>query len=383
MKQVCSSRLPRAAFTLVELLVVITIIGILIALLLPAVQAAREAARRMTCNNQLKQLGLALHNYAQAKAVLPPGTIVSTANPLNPWADAKLGTGRQGTGWILQILSYIEMDAVFRHWDFAVAVKGNALAADDGSTYGHIAAETEIKGLYCPTRRSAWRPQVDDVMNYSAPGGGIYLIRGGGTDYGGCAGRVAWTPDGADHAFYDSGSPPGKASPGSMPPFCMVPGRTFLMANPTHALVQALGGVTGDTAATKPGIFFEPNQSIAFGDITDGTANTIMTGELNRIVDGGNAGSSSTYSSSSGPYYSHDGWAIGGDATLFSTACYTTSGPQKLMNNGDFRSPGSEHGDTVNFGFADGSVRSLSATVDPIVFMLLGSMADRTPAQVE
>ena len=88
-----------SGFTLVELLVVIAIIGILVALLLPAIQAAREAARRTQCNNNLKQIGVALHNYHDTNKVFPAGYI--NRNP----------TGDPDWGWAVFIMPFMEMDA--------------------------------------------------------------------------------------------------------------------------------------------------------------------------------------------------------------------------------------------------------------------------------
>src|ERR1700712_2295589 len=103
----------RRAFTLVELLVVIAIIGVLVALLLPAIQAAREAARRSQCKNNLKQIGLALHNFESARRSFPPGF---TSTPKNNVVNAE-GTG-PGWGWGAHILPYLEESSLFQQIDF-------------------------------------------------------------------------------------------------------------------------------------------------------------------------------------------------------------------------------------------------------------------------
>jgi prepilin-type N-terminal cleavage/methylation domain-containing protein len=107
--------MSRRGFTLIELLVVIAIIAILIALLLPAVQQAREAARRTQCKNNLMQIGLALHNYEMAFQMLPPGV----SNPTGPVLNKPDG---YHMGWITQILPYIEQRNAFNKIDFKQSV---------------------------------------------------------------------------------------------------------------------------------------------------------------------------------------------------------------------------------------------------------------------
>jgi len=128
----------RLAFTLVELLVVIAIIGVLVALLLPAVQAAREAARRIQCTNNLKQWGLALHNYHEAREVLPPGCIK------NPDTSA-------GWGWRALSLPYLEQGAIYDMIDFE---DNKTCWKQKNSPLNHPGDKT-VALLYCPSEPRA------------------------------------------------------------------------------------------------------------------------------------------------------------------------------------------------------------------------------------
>jgi prepilin-type N-terminal cleavage/methylation domain-containing protein len=126
------------AFTLIELLVVIAIIAVLIALLLPAVQMAREAARRTQCRNNLMQLVLAVHNYESAHEVLPPGVV----NPDGPIESTASG---YHVSWLVQILPFVDQGNVHAHVDFARGVY------DAANT---TVRATEIEVFFCPSERS-------------------------------------------------------------------------------------------------------------------------------------------------------------------------------------------------------------------------------------
>src|SRR3954453_15482268 len=105
----------RGGFTLIELLVVIAIIAVLIALLLPAVQAAREAARRAQCVNNLKQIGLAAHNYISTDNVLPPGDMYNAGTNAAKTSGGPCGNGgdQYSWGWTVTLLSYMEQQPMY------------------------------------------------------------------------------------------------------------------------------------------------------------------------------------------------------------------------------------------------------------------------------
>ncbi|MDY0170257.1 MAG: DUF1559 domain-containing protein [Thermoguttaceae bacterium] len=140
---------PRRAFTLVELLVVITIIGILIALLLPAVQSAREAARRLQCSNNVKQIGLALHNYHTAHNIFPPG--------------AFFGLNRGSI--MIRLLPYIEQQALYDQFDFKTNTDTQAAANS------YALGGTVIATYVCPSDSVRGKIGSKGVHNYAASQG--------------------------------------------------------------------------------------------------------------------------------------------------------------------------------------------------------------------
>ncbi len=128
------SKNRRQGFTLVELLVVIAIIGVLVGLLLPAVQSAREAARRMQCSNNLKQIGLALHNYHDAFGRFPSGSIYNNST-------TSIG-GDRISGWVA-ILPFMEMGNIYDLWDFRYGYDNSQNNAGKRET---------VDGYFCPSK---------------------------------------------------------------------------------------------------------------------------------------------------------------------------------------------------------------------------------------
>ncbi len=163
----------RRAFTLIELLVVIAVIAVLIALLLPAVQAAREAARRAQCSNNLKQIGLGLHNYHESIGAFPPGWISSP----DPSTGDNAGPG---WGWAALLLPRIEQSATYNAINFSLPIEAPA---------NSTARLTQLKSFMCPSD-ATFQPTftvVDDSTSNTALGSPICDVAS--SDYVGSFGK--------------------------------------------------------------------------------------------------------------------------------------------------------------------------------------------------
>lgn len=251
MRKVMKTLKSRRAFTLVELLVVIAIIGVLVGLLLPAVQAAREAARRMSCSNNFKQIGLAVHNYHSAFRQLPyqlGGTFRSgaAAASFGDTGNVPLSNNNFELSWLVGLTPFFEQQALWEQISNPLQSPsaGNAIFPPMGPTAQRTLAH-HANEPYQP-----WLTNVASLRCPSDPGVG--LPGQGRTNYAACIG------DGLD-----------RSNSGAHDQF----GRIIIVGN------NPVSFIPERVRSTNRGMFVA-RQVMKFRDVLDGLSNTIMAGEI-------------------------------------------------------------------------------------------------------
>ena len=348
----------RRAFTLVELLVVIAIIGVLVALLLPAVQAAREAARRTQCKNNLKQLGLACQNFHDTHTFFPLG---GTENRVylsftNGKAD---GPRNQFLGWPYQLLAFIEDGNAKRN--------AEAAGAASGSVQGTAALQDHAVPLYnCPSRRGPTKGADVDTNTQKAS----YLI-----DYAGAIGGI---PRSEDDAKYTSYMAEMNAYRGNSTATVAQMTKSDLFWGcegcgsglPGQGDPVVIRGIIQRSDSQGEGFRAGWGMTVSFRQIPDGASNTMLIGEK-RLVP-------SKYPT--GEWHDDRGWIDGWDPdTMRSTMFPVQADSEEEDRNQTNMLPysfGSAHSGGINCVFADGSVQTISYEIDPDTFIYLGNRDD-------
>jgi prepilin-type N-terminal cleavage/methylation domain-containing protein len=316
----------RRAFTLIELLVVIAIIGVLIALLLPAVQKVREAANRIRCANNLKQIGLAIHNYHDANGSLPNGHIEQCP------PDAVDETGcTYWTGWSIQILPFLEQDNLFKTYDNSFP------NYEAGYPQNEVVSQQLVKVYNCPSDLRAGQVMLPDSI---APQGDPNTsLRFMASSYKAMAGHMD-TQQTFNLAGYWREV------------------RTTLARQP-----RGLGAFHGDG--------FSGLSASRFSDVTDGLSTTLFVGERHTKSEPGR-----------GPFWacSFNFYNTGAAQPIYSQAllpdyneCVNLVTPQNA--NYCKSGWGSLHaGGNINFVFGDGSVHSISPNISMPIFTDLSTI---------
>jgi prepilin-type N-terminal cleavage/methylation domain-containing protein/prepilin-type processing-associated H-X9-DG protein len=359
----------RHGFTLVELLVVITIIGILIALLLPAVQAAREAARRAQCQNNLKQLALACLGHEQANGFFPSGG----------WAGEWVGDSSRGFGhtqpgsWIYSILPYMDQ---LQLWQLSASgsdgqLKNTMTGAPDDQTTTEQMLKTPLAAVCCPTRRQAVvYPITYGYKNPPGPKGGHigYVVK---SDYAANAGDCGIP---FSYRYYmDDGIPSDLATGDtwwttrSMSGWGVYFKGGGYKATPQKCMFEAWGPTPYD------GIVYQCSE-VTMGMISDGASNTYLCGEKYAIPDcyatDGNDADHHPFYSGDDDNQQRSGWGppmqdLAGfvnQGISVSAVALGSPGPPPLWST--FNPFGSAHDGGCNMAFCDGSVHLISYSIN-------------------
>ncbi len=337
------SKLRPTGFTLVELLVVITIIGILMGLLLPAVNAARESARNTQCKNNLKQIADAALAHEANRGYLPASGWGWS------WAgDPNMGTGQnQGGGFFYNILPFIEQQNL---WQMGQGDTAAQLPKDLAT-----AAGTPVSSFICPTRRPL---QAFPYTSSAVPGPFVNMTP---------------LPSGAPvlgHTDYATNG-------GDNPPPTLNGGPSSVAGAATYAWTTSTGSPPPTWNGT--GISFTTNRPLLkLAAITDGTTYTLMAAEKNVDPDyyfscsaagdalGWDCGMANAWVRWGGPLTTPESLAPQRDAPL--PANSTAAPPAYIF--------GGPHSGSFNAVFCDGSIRPLSYTIDPTTFGYLCNRAD-------
>jgi prepilin-type N-terminal cleavage/methylation domain-containing protein len=359
MKKLASARpscLVRRGFTLIELLVVIAIIAILVSLLLPAVQQAREAARRTQCKNNLKQIGLAVHNFESTYKKMPPGQIM----------DVRLYSGAASfdeltiVGTLVYLAPYMEQDAVYQR--FGQNLK---MDAKDFQTFGVSPVD--------PKRQAYWTyPEINAVTGFQNPAlmcpsdNPQAALRPGAGDF------TVWmirTPAGPTYGGYvmNDELPDPVTRFTALTNYLGVAGRMNVTAaelgvTTPAALVREVDDYEG---------MFRLNKQKRFSDVTDGLSNTLMFGEVTGDFNDGYKGVGRIRSYS---------WMTGSIGTHFQTKTLAIPGvPYSTRATYESHKFTSRHVGIVQYAMGDGAIRAISVNTDIDVILRLSGAQDGQP----
>ncbi len=329
----------RRGFTLIELLVVIAIVAVLVALLLPAVQQARSAARMSSCTNNLRQIAIALHNFHDAHQRFPPARLVLyRRDPVLNNRGSEPGLDEPS--WLAHILPYVEQDNLAQQWNLY----------EPYSTHPLRARASIVPTFICPERRSASKAVTADLTReIVAPCGcviGRQDVPGGMVaDYVGNHGDPSPGSFGRDTDFFWGGRGTG----------------VIISSRPKVAQSTEPG-----SSSEKPKILEGWEDSVTLSDVRDGTSSTLLVGE-SHIPEGENLQAPFNGPAFLGRYLTHFTRLGGPGIPLAHHSRDRRAGMYSF---------GSAHRGVVNFAWVDGSVKPLSTAINTQVLASLCHRSD-------